>query len=85
MPQYLIKVDNIDIPDSLQGIKAFDATSVSELMTKIREYYSIAPVHQFELWTARMGTQRTRVDMLKDIPCEYDILWVRGCPSQSTL
>ena len=81
MPQYLIKVDNIDIPNSLKGIKAFDATSVSELMTKIREYYGIAYIHQLELWTARMGTQRTRVDTLKEIPRKYDVLWVRGRPS----
>jgi hypothetical protein len=78
MRQYLIKVDNINIPDHLQGIKAFNVTSVSELMNKIREYYGILPIYRIELWTARLGTARIRVDTISDICYKYDVLWVRG-------
>ncbi len=81
MPQYLIKVDNINIPDHLEGTKAFDAENVSELMNKIRAFYNILPKHEIQLWTARIGSQRVRVDMMKEIPHEYDTLWVRGIPS----
>ncbi len=82
MRQYLVKIDNIYVPNYMKDIRAIYAENKSELLDKIRNIYNIPidPRIEIQLWSARIGeTSRQRLDnLLEEIPTKYEIIWVRG-------
>jgi hypothetical protein len=79
--QYLVRIDNITVPQSLQGTITIDATNTEELIKKIMDYYGFKTElrDNIQLWSAPLGvSNRTRLDTLSVIPKKYIDIWVRG-------
>ena len=83
--QYLVRIDNINIPDILQGIKVIDAHNTVDLMAQIIAHYGFEEKHRahLQLWSGRLGElYRVRLDILDYIPDTYEFIWVRGVPNK---
>ncbi len=81
--QIFIKVENIATPlQSYQVISySDDIISSEELLNKISEHYGFSSNSKqirLELWSGPIGTNRVRLDTLKNIPDKYTNIWVRG-------
>lgn len=77
---YYTKIDNITVDKSLLGIKRFEARSTEDLLKKVKEYYNFTKNDakiSIQLWSSRQFNG-IRLDTLRNIPKEYDIIWVRG-------
>lgn len=73
MRRFYIKIDNVNVPDTLRGYKLFIAKNNQDLLSKIIEFYNIHrnPSASVELWSG-MGT---KLDITKEIPKENDFLY----------
>lgn len=75
--RYYVKVDNIDVPESLKGYKAIEADTTEELKKEIMKYYKFKEGISVQLWTSA-GHSGKRLDEMKVIPREYEFVWVRA-------
>lgn len=79
--QYLVRIDNINVPDVLRGIKVIDAYNTADLMTQIIAHYGFEENHRadLQLWSGRLGElYRVRLDIMDYIPDKYEFIWIRG-------
>lgn len=82
MPRYYITLENIWVPQHLQGTRAISAISVEELIYNIIEDYGFHHIYNMtldiQLWSAPMGSlTRKRLDVYKYIPKDNEFIWVR--------
>ena len=83
--QYLVRIDNINIPDMLRGIKVLDAYNTADLMTQILAYYGFEENHRahLQLWSGRLGElYRVRLDTMDYIPDTYEFILIRCVPNK---
>ena len=63
--QFLVKPDNIYVPNELKGTQVFDISlpgSVEDLKDAIRERYKFPKQFDFQLWTGPIGMKGKRFD-----------------------
>jgi hypothetical protein len=77
--QYYVKVDNVNVPERLKGFKAIRATSIQELIERVKEYYEFNKNQDvcIQLWSNANYTGK-RLDILDKIPDENEFIWVRA-------
>lgn len=84
---YYVKIDNIIVPSEFRGIQAIKASSPSDLLNKIVEYYKfkLSPNVTLQLWSNhKYSMNPTRLDTLLEIPKEYEFVWIRGVSNNET-
>lgn len=75
---YYVKLDNVTLPDNLKGYKAIEATTPQELLSIVIEYYKLDRAHiKVELWSTTKYNKGLRLDILNEIPKEYEFIWIR--------
>lgn len=77
--QYLITIENIDIPEHLKGTKVFDAKTIIELKTMIIKYYgfNLPDTIKLQLWSGPTGTNCICLDNYSDIS-KINNIWVKA-------
>jgi hypothetical protein len=77
--RYYVKIDNIIVPEDLKGYKVIEASSVSELIENIKEYYKLKDRVEciIQLWSGNKYKGQ-RLDVLSIIPEGVEFIWVRG-------
>lgn len=77
--QYYVKIDNVNVPERLNGFKAIRAASVKELIERVKEYYEFNknPNVSIQLWSSANHNGK-RLDTLDSIPKENEFIWVRA-------
>ena len=75
---YYVKMDNMNIPDSLKGYKMLEASTSQELLKKVIEYYMLGDLSNIrvQLWSNQMYGG-VRLDTMDEIPKKYEFMWVR--------
>ncbi len=75
---YYVKMNNMNVPDSLKGFKAIKAASIKELSERVIEYYGLndKPGISVQFWT-NSNFAGKRVDTLKEIPEENEFIWIK--------
>ena len=76
---YYVKIDNINVPESLKGYKAIEATNVDEIIKKVREIYNFKEKQDIiiQLWT-QQNCLGTRLDNMTEIPKGIEFIWIRA-------
>ena len=80
MNKFYVNVENIILPNSLNGTFILEANSIKDLKNKIISYYGFDECKiNIELWSHRLGAiNRKRLDILSEIPHGYENIWVRA-------
>ncbi len=73
---YYVKMDNVDVPDSLKGFKRLYATSSSDLIKEIKLLFKLKKDLTIHLWSNSNYTGR-RLDTLEEIPAENEFIYAR--------
>lgn len=73
---YYVKLDNVDVPDSLKGFKRLYATSIQDLIKEIKLLFKLKKEHNIQLWSNSNYTGK-RLDILENIPNEYEFIYAR--------
>ncbi len=73
---YYVKLDNVDVPDSLKGFKRLYATSSSDLIKEIKTLFKLKKDLTINLWSNSNYTGR-RLDILEEIPKEDEFIYAR--------
>jgi hypothetical protein len=79
--EYIVKIDNIVVPNDKKGCMVISASTKDELLTNICERYGFNETSKqyLELWSGQIGyTNRIRLDILDNIPNIYNCIWIRG-------
>jgi hypothetical protein len=73
---YYVKLDNVDIPEDLKGFKSIDASTIDNLIEKIKVVFRLRQSLIISLWSNSNYTGR-RLDTLEEIPKENIFIYAR--------
>jgi len=83
--QIFTKVENITTQFQSYQVFSFpqeqEVITSEELLNRIKEHYQFHSKTErirLELWSGPLGSKRVRLDTLKEIPREYNTIWIRG-------
>lgn len=81
---YYVKIDNINVPEELKGFKAIQASSIDEIIKKVRQIYNFKdkPEITIQLWT-QQNCLGMRLDNMTEIPKDIEFIWIRGISNKS--
>lgn len=73
---FYVKLDNVDVPESLKGFKSIEATTTVELIEKIKNVFKLSNDLNITLWS-NPNYNGKRLDTLLEIPKEYEFIYAR--------
>ena len=83
---YYIKIENINVPTDLKGYQRIEAFNPLDLLNKSLTHYNFinpSPTIRFELWSNTKYNKGIRLDILNQIPKEYEFIWLRAVKSEN--
>ena len=84
--RYYVTIENIEIPDSLKGTKAFEANSVRDLKNKIIAFYGfkLPETIELQLWSGPLGTKCIQICENDKFP-SHNNLWIRAANNKESM